>query len=250
VADSDLDKRLAPLYRDPPEDFVRQRDALAKQLREDGDRDVAARVKKLRRPSQSAWLINRVGVDEPERARDLVEAADNLATAQQRMLEEGGDASELRSAARAERERVEEMVSAARRVAAEHPKPINEAMIERVAQTLQAAGSNPDLRDQLLRGRVETDHRAATIGLPASAGPPRARPRPAAESQTAKRTRQELARLRKSLAETKTRLDAQRRVLADTEAEVRRHRLELGESESEARDLERRIAAAERRARD
>jgi hypothetical protein len=249
VADSDLDKRLAPLYRDPPEDFVRQRDTLAKQLREEEDRDAAARVKKLRRPSQSAWLINRVSADEPERARDLVQAADNLAAAQQRMLNEGGDAAELRSAAHAERERVEEMVAAARGVAAEHPKPIKEAMIERVAQTLQAAASSPDLRDQLLRGRVETDHRAATIGLPASAGRPRARSRRAADSQTAKRTRQELARLRKSLTETEARLDAQRRALADAEAEVRRHKLELGESESEARDLERRIAAADRRAR-
>ena len=248
MADSNLDKRLAALYRDPPEDFVRERDALAKQLREEGDRDVATRVKKLRRPSQSAWLINRVSADEPERARDLVEAADNLVAAQQRMLDEGGDAAELRSAAHAERERVEEMVSAARRVAAEHPKPINEAMIERVAQTLQAVSSNPDLRDQLLGGRVETDHRAATIGLPASAGPRRARSRRTADSRTAKRTRQELARLRKSLAATETRLDAQRRALAAAEAEARRHKLELGESESEARDLERRIAAAERRA--
>jgi hypothetical protein len=247
VADKDLDKRLDPLYRDPPEEFVRQRDALAKQLREEGERDAAARVKKLRRPSQSAWLINRVSADEPQRARGLVEAADNLAGAQQRMLDEG-DATELRSAARDERERVEEVVSAARKVAAEHPKAINPAMIERVAQTLQAVGSNPDLRDQFLRGRVETDHRAATIGLPASAKPSRARSRRKTESRTAKRARDELTALRQSLAETETRLESQRRALSDAEAEVRRHKLELGESESEARRLERRIADAERRA--
>jgi hypothetical protein len=248
MADRDLDQRLAPLYRDPPEEFVRGRDALAKQLREEGDRDAAAGVKKLRRPSQSAWLINRVSADEPQRAHDLVEAADNLAAAQQRMLDEGGDATDLRSAARDERERVEEMVAATRRVAAEHPKPINEGMIERVAQTLQAVGSNPDLRDQLLRGRIETDHRAATIGLPAQAARPRAKSRRTAESKTAKRARGELARLRKSLAETEDRLGTQRRALAEAEAEVRRQKLELGEAESAARELERRIAAAERRA--
>jgi hypothetical protein len=248
MPDRDLDQRLAPLYRDPPEDFVRGRDALAKQLREEGNRDAAAGVKKLRRPSQSAWLINRVSADEPQRARDLVEAADNLAAAQERMLAEGGDATELRSAARDERERVEEMLAAARRVAAEHPKPINEGMIERVAQTLQAVGSNLDLRGQLLRGRVETDHRAATIGLPASAAPPRAKSRRTAESKTAKRARQELERLRESLAEADDRLGSHRRALAEAEAEVRRRKLELGEAQSEARDLQRRVAAAERRA--
>ncbi|MFL5871053.1 MAG: hypothetical protein ACJ75R_08215 [Solirubrobacterales bacterium] len=239
-----LDDRLAPLYREPPEEFVRRRDALAKELRDEGDRDAAARVKKLRRPSQAAWLINRLSADEPQRARDLVEAADDLAAAQQRMLDEGGDAGELRTAARGERDRIDDMLAAARRVAGKHAKPISETVIERVAQTLQAVGSDAQLRDQLLSGRVETDHRAATIGLPASAAPRRTRAR--AESRTTKRAREELARQRKSPDEAEARIESQRRGLADAEAEVRRRTLELGESEASLRDLERRVADAER----
>ena len=43
------------LYGLPLEDFVAQRDALAKRLRADGDRDAAAAVKKLPKPTRAAW---------------------------------------------------------------------------------------------------------------------------------------------------------------------------------------------------
>ena len=234
MREADLDERLEPLYREPPEEFVRARDALARELRDEGEREAAAAVKKLRRPSQSAWLINRVAIDEPELAKELADAAGDLVAVQRRMLETGGDAADLRAAAENERGRIDRMVEAVRSVAAGHSKPVSATVIERVGQTLQAVGSDPDLRDQLVRGRIEQDHRAATIGLPDSvalAAPPR--PRKRAESKDVKRARDELARLREQLAAS--------------EAEARRLKLELGKSEAEARDLERRITAAERK---
>jgi hypothetical protein len=248
VADTELDKRLEPLYREPPEEFVAARDALARELREAGEREAAAKVKKLRRPSQSAWLINRVAIDEPERARELADAATDLIAAQQKMLDEGGDASDLRTAADAERKRVQRMVEAARQVAAHHRKPISAEVIERVGQTLQAIGSDPELRERLVRGRVERDHRAATIGLPDSAAlAARPRPRKRAESRQVKRARDELVRLREELAASEELRDSQRHAVDEAEAEARRLKLELGKSEAEARELERRIAAAERK---
>ncbi len=248
MADTELDKRLEPLYREPPEEFVAARDALARELRDEGERDAAAKVKKLRRPSQSAWLINRVAIDEPDRARELADAATDLIAVQQKMLDEGGDASDLRAAAEAERKRVQRMLEAARQVAADQPKPINAAVIERVGQTLQAIGSDPELRDQLVRGRVERDHRAATIGLPDSVAlAARPRPRKRAEPRASKRVRGEVARMRDELAASEERREAQRRAVEEAEAEARRLTLELGKSEAEARELERRIAAAERR---
>jgi chromosome segregation ATPase len=247
MRDADLDQRLEPLYREPPDEFVRGRDALAKELREQGDRETATAVKKLRRPSQSAWLINRVAIEDPDRARRLADAAGELVDAQQRMLEGRGDAADLRAAAERERERVERMVEAVRRVAAEHSKPVSAAVIERVGQTLQAVGSDPELRDRLVRGRVERDHRAATIGLPDAASLAAApKPRKRAESRKVARARGELARLRDELADSARRRDAQRRAVDEAEAEARRLKLELGKSEAEARELERRIAAAER----
>ena len=63
---AEFDQRLDELYRERPEDFVATRDELVKELRADGDRDGAERLKKLRRPTATAWLINRVALDSPE----------------------------------------------------------------------------------------------------------------------------------------------------------------------------------------
>ena len=63
------------LFALDPKDFVRERDALAKQLRANGDRDAAAQVKALRRPTVAAWAINAVARDEPEAVRALLDAA-------------------------------------------------------------------------------------------------------------------------------------------------------------------------------
>jgi hypothetical protein len=247
MSDADVDRRLEPLYREPPDEFVRGRDALAKELRDEGERETAAAVKKLRRPSQAAWLINRVAIEDPDRARQLADAAGELVDAQQRMLEGRGDAADLRAAAERERERVARMVEAVRRVAADQPKPVSATVLERVGQTLQAVGSDSDLRERLVRGRVERDHRAATIGLPdAAALAASAKPRKRAESRKVARAREGLAQLREKLAASERRRDAQRRALDEAEAEARRLQLELGKSEAEARELERRIAAAER----
>lgn len=249
MPDADLERRLEPLYREPPEEFVAARDALVGDLRASGDREAAARVKKLRRPSQAAWLINRVAIDEPDRAQAVAEAADNLAAVQRRVLDEGGGADELRAAADGERRRIGELVTEARRVAASHPRPVSETVIERVAETLQAVGSDHELRDQLLRGRIERDHRAATIGLPADAGTAtrRRRARRRAEPREVKRAREQLARLRDSLAAAEQRRDADRRAVEEAETETRRLRVELGKSEAKARDLARKVDDAERR---
>ena len=54
------------LYRLAPEDFTAARDAAAKQARADGDRDGAAALKALRRPTVSAWLLNALVRTAPE----------------------------------------------------------------------------------------------------------------------------------------------------------------------------------------
>src|SRR5687767_7115413 len=55
--DSELQRAVAAVYGGPFEDFVRRRDALAKELRAAGNRDAAALVKNLRKPSRAAWAL-------------------------------------------------------------------------------------------------------------------------------------------------------------------------------------------------
>jgi chromosome segregation ATPase len=241
-----LDERLAPLYREPPDEFVALRNELAKQLRADGDADGAASVRKLRKPAASAWLINRVAADHPALVRGLVEAAERLGEVQQRVLDgdEGADA--LRQAAEAEREAAEALLGAARELAAEHP--VSKTALERAATTVQAAASDPELRQRMLRGMVERDERAATIWLPATAAG-RPTSRESRRDRDRDRARDELADLRESMAELEARRDRGRAEVEAAEVEVRRLKLELGQVESEIRELGRRVQKAERQAR-
>jgi dihydrofolate reductase len=53
----ELEASIAGLYRGPLEDFVSRRDSLLKELRAAGNRDAAAAVKNLRKPSRVAWAL-------------------------------------------------------------------------------------------------------------------------------------------------------------------------------------------------
>ena len=81
------DPRLDELYREPPDGFVAARDRLAKELRAAGDGDEAARVKKLRRPTIGAWMINRVALEGREQVEEFAAASRALEEAQVRAVE-------------------------------------------------------------------------------------------------------------------------------------------------------------------
>src|SRR4051794_41985373 len=80
------DDPIDALYAADLEDFVGARDALAKQLRADGDREGAAAVKKLPKPTRAAWAVNRLVRERPDEVRALVEAGEALAGAPGELL--------------------------------------------------------------------------------------------------------------------------------------------------------------------
>ena len=49
------------LYALTPAEFTAARDERARQVRAAGQRDEAAAIKKLARPTASAWLVNQLG---------------------------------------------------------------------------------------------------------------------------------------------------------------------------------------------
>src|SRR5687767_10578579 len=97
------------LYGLPLEDFVKERDALARELRKGDDRDAAAVVAKLPKPSPVAWTVNRLARDEPGLVESLAAAGERLGEAQ--LGGAGRDA--LREAVAAERAAVDAVVAAA-----------------------------------------------------------------------------------------------------------------------------------------
>ena len=94
----DLDARLDALFAGPPGEFTAGRDALARQLRADGQAEDADRVRALRRPSRLAAEINHLVRDDPARIAALLAAEAELGRAQDRVVSGEDGAAALRTA--------------------------------------------------------------------------------------------------------------------------------------------------------
>jgi hypothetical protein len=242
------DKRLDELYREHPEGFVSARNQLVKDLRAAGERDEADRVKKLRRPTAAAWLINRAALTSPGQVEDFGETSRQLEEAQDQALEgkEEG-AAEWRAAAAREREAAAAVVDVAESVARDAGHPASERALELVGETLQAAAADPELRERVLSGRVERERSAATLGTPA-AGPPRRGDRKSAKRRDAAQSRRDLERLEADLADATAREERLRAQVERTSEALREEKAKLANSKRETTALKRRVNAAQRRA--
>jgi hypothetical protein len=156
------------LFGLPPEEFVAARDELARRLRREGDAEAAKQVKALRRPSLSAWAVNRLARERGRALGDLLAAGERLRAAHQAALA-GEGAAELRSAAKAEREAVAGLVETALELLREAGHPTTDATRDRVAATLHAAAASPEAADLVRNGRLTTDLDPSGFGTAADA---------------------------------------------------------------------------------
>jgi len=249
TSEAATDKRLDELYREHPERFVAGRNRLTKELRGAGDRDGAERVKKLRRPSLAAWLINRAALTSPARVEDFAEASRELEATQARALDGKEEAvAEWRAAAARERDATAAVVEAAERAAGEAGHPATPRALELVGETLKAATGDPELRERVVHGRVERERSAATLGTPAAA-PPRKRERGSAKRREGAQARREVERLEDELADATSREERAGAVVERTAETLRREKARLAEAKRVAAGLRRRLKAAQRRAR-
>jgi hypothetical protein len=247
------DQRLDELYREHPDGFVAGRNALAKELRAAGERDQAERVKKLRRPSAAAWLINRAALTSPKTLSEFAEASRALEEAQTRALEgEDDGAAAWRAAASREREAAADVVEAARSAADDVGHKAGQRALELVDETLRAAAADPELRDRVLRGRVEREQSAATLGTAALASMPDL-DRGAAKRQSAARARREasqarreLGRLEGDLADAEEHQERMQAHVDQTTETLKQAKSKLADAKRETAKLKRQLKAAQR----
>ncbi len=174
--------RAEDLYGLPLDEFTSARNALAKELTKQGDKTAAAEVKKLPKPSKVAWALNQVARRQPDEVDLLLQAGEALREAQRRALE--GDASEMRTAARAEQDQVNRLVEAAAPLAGTGAE-------DRLRATLRAAATDAEAGARLRQGRLLTDIETSGFGLE---GLPDVAPRAvAADEGAAARKEQERA---------------------------------------------------------
>ncbi len=170
------DDDLGRLFSVRPADFVRERNAIAKQLKATGRREDAARVEKLPRPTLSVWAVNQLAWKAPALLQRLAQVTAGL---------QGGNAGEAsryadllaahREVLKALRLEAEEILNVAGFRAAPE-------LLARVVHDLRAGIASPESRPLIESGRLVHDLADDTeanpfAGAPEAAATPTTRPR-------------------------------------------------------------------------
>lgn len=169
------------LYGLPPGEFIAARDERARQARAAGRRDDAAAIRKLARPTTSAWLVNQLSRGAPEQLGRLFEVGAALQEAQRTLA---GD--RLRELSGQRRQVVSDLLPLAAGIAGEAGQAASAAVLEEVRATLEAALADQDARDAVRSGRLTRALAYAGLGdvdlTAALAQVPPARDRPARDT--------------------------------------------------------------------
>jgi hypothetical protein len=256
-----LDDELDRLYALEPGAFVSERDRLARGLREAGDREQAEQVKRLRKPTVSAWAINQLARQARREVDLLLDAGHRLREAQEGLLA-GEDRKSLDEARRNEREALAGLREAARRILTDEGR-VSETALNRITGTLQAAAVSSEGRELLARGRLTGDLEATGFELlaPLAEGTERrprhrAAPAKAAPDRKEEEARRRLETARAGLREARESARVAEKDLRTAEREADRAGRELASAEQAAakaaktvESAEKRLGEAERRAR-
>jgi len=173
VAQGDpIDAAADELYGLPPREFTHARDARAKEVRGEGNREAADAIKELRKPTVAAWALNQLARRRPKDVERLVKAGKALRAAQEELVA-GGDRAAFQEAANGERELVADLSAAATAITSEAGER-GAGLQEKVAGTLHAAALDDGIARELRAGRLVREREAiGGFGGPTTAAPAR-----------------------------------------------------------------------------
>jgi hypothetical protein len=164
------------LYALSPAEFTAARDDRARQARASGQRDEAAAIKKLARPTASAWLVNQLARTAPDSIARLVAVGTALAEAQRNLVGE-----RLRELSTERRQVINDLLPRASEIASQAGQPASPGTMGEVRATLEAALADAGARAAVRSGRLtkalayaglgEVDLSAA-VALPGDQAPP------------------------------------------------------------------------------
>lgn len=248
-------------------EFTPARDARAKELK---GTDLAAPVRKLRKPSLAAWVVNLLVRRESEQVEQVLTLGAALREAQESMA---GD--ELRALTRQRRQLTAAVTTTARAVARETGVKVTESVAEQVEATLTAAMVDADcaaaVRSGLLVGALaatgfDDAGPAGSVALPEALGftarpqpaEPTARPElhvvpdPDADAKALAAAQErltaadaEVAAAEQALATAAGAVDDLRARELQVEAEIDEVRRRLADLEASAEEVEEDLAEAE-----
>jgi hypothetical protein len=236
------------LYGLAPSEFTSARDARAAEARQLGDRDTAASLKKLRKPSVGAWLANRMVRELHGEITEFLALAAELREAQSRL-----DGESMRRLSGEGRAAVVALVQRSAQLARDSGQSVSAGALHDVEATLDAALVDPDAAVALRSGRLTGALQYSGLGLVDAmaqstgkdpADTLRTAVRPAADREL-KRAHHELERVQAQLRDAEAAVAAARTTLAERQHVAERAARRVKEAEEVVRRAER--AATPRR---
>ena len=231
----------AELYQADPDDFMARRGELVAQAREAGEAAAAKQIGALRKPTRSAWVVNRLVRADPEVTARLAALA-----------------AELRETGRLDGGRIRELTAARARLVDELTRQALDdlpaapaAVREEVTATFDAALADPEVAANL--GTLVRAAHWAGFGLArrrAPAPPPPAaktkKPAPVEPSaERERRHREKIISAERAVAEADRTADAANAAERELEDVVRRLEAELAQARQQLADARRQAYRAE-----
>ncbi|MEV0357002.1 hypothetical protein AB0H71_13145 [Nocardia sp. NPDC050697] len=223
------------LYGLAPGEFVAARAERVAAAKAAGERELAAAIGALRRPTVAAWAVNLLARSASDEVSALLALGEALRTAQREL-----SGPQLRTLTAQRGQVVNALARRAAELAAERGRPVGEAVLREVGNSLTAALADPEVAEKVRLGTLASATSYDGFG---PAGPELAvvaAPRTPAPKKTA--TQRDSPKQRKAQAAAERRRASERRIAA---AEA-----ELGTAESERDSAEKAATAAAETLRD
>ncbi len=242
-----LAEATAELYDADPDEFTQRRADLVAQARDQGQPAVAKQIAALRKPTRSAWVVNRLVRVHPEAVSRLAELAGQLRA--------GGDGSRIRELTEARSRLVDELTRQAFTASGMASPPA--ALREDVIATLNAALADPEVAANLAAGTLTRAAHWAGFGLMPLSGAPGPAPAPAEVRKTPapaddaldrrRRHREKIQSAERAVAEATAASDSATGEERDQEDAVRRLEAELEQARQRLAEARRQSYRAESR---
>jgi hypothetical protein len=233
----------AELYGADPDRFTQRRGELAAEAREAGQADAARRITGLRKPTRSAWVVNRLVRTDPGVRSRLAELSAELRDGEK-------SAARIRELTAARGRLVDELT---RQALAQIPAP-PAALREEVTATLDAALADPEVAAGL--GTLVRAAQWAGFGMDPmtqfAPAPPRKTMTPApaeAAAERDRRHREKIILAERTVADADREAEAASRAEQDLDDTVRRLEGELSEARQQLAEARRRSYRADTRQR-
>jgi len=260
-----LEEVAAELYSLAPEEFTAARNARAKQAKDEGDDGLAAQLRRLRKPTVGAWLVNQLVRRNRAQVEQLFDLGAKLRAAQGTL---GADA--LRALGEQRRRLTRAVAEQAADIGREEGRKVSAQVVTAVEETLRSAMVDPQAGSALATGLIVDTFSstgldpvdiAAVVAVPgavaedsgsgagatsATAAPARKAPEKRRDEKAIAKTRQELEEAEQVLAQAEGEAESARQAAVEAARRTADLGAELTEARRRVKDLHKRLEAAEK----